>query len=284
MKKIIYIFILLILIIAGCNSNSSIDNGNVIARVHDNYLYESDLEGIVPTNASATDSLMIVKNYINNWVRQTLLIHHAEANLPADQRDSDRQLKEYRNSLIMYQYESMLIQQELDTLISDDEIEAYFNDNLVNFELKENILKADYVKFFKDSPYGDQVRSLFTRYRNDELALDSLMFYCENYAIDSDISTDRWILFDDLIRIIPIQTFNRERYLQENTLDTFDDELYTYMINIVEYSIKDGTSPLSYEKENIRQMILNKRKIELINKMQTNIFDNALTNQDVEIY
>lgn len=278
------IFFLSFIALVSCNTNGGIETGNIIARVHDEYLYEEDLESIVPKNASAKDSLTIVKNYINNWVQQKLIIHHAEANLPADQKDFSDQLEQYRNSLIMYQYESLLIQQELDTIISEEEIENFYLANQANFELKETIIKVDFIKFYKDSPYKQFVMKHFNTYLTDEFAIDSLDYYCENYAIDYAIGTDKWLLFDDLLRIIPIPTFNTELFLQQNTHKEFSDELYTYAINILEYSIKDGVSPLSFESENIKQMILNRRKIDLINKMQNDIFQNSFNNDEVEIY
>jgi len=278
------IFFLAFIALVSCNTNGAIESGNIIARVHDEYLYEEDIEGIVPKNASAKDSLTIVKNFINNWVQQKLIIIHAEANLPTDQKDFSKQLEEYRNSLIMYQYESLLIQQELDTIIEEEEIESFYITNQSNFELKETIIKADFIKFFKDSPYKPFVMKHFNTYLKDEYAIDSLNYYCENYAIDFAIHNNKWILFDDLLRIIPIQTYNKELFLQKNTSVEVSDELYIYAVNILEYSIKDGVSPLSFERENIKQMILNRRKIELINKMQSDIFQNAFNNDDVEIY
>ena len=41
---------------------------------------------------------------------------------------------------------------------------------------------------------------------------------------------------------------------------------------------------LSFEKENVRKIILNKHKLELIEKMQDGIFQEALKNNDFEIF
>lgn len=278
------ILFLTFITIVACDTNGTIESRNIIARVHDEYLYEEDIEDIVSKNASAKDSLTIVKNFINNWIRQKLVIKHAEANLPADQKDFSEQLEQYRNSLIMYQYETMLIQQTLDTIISEEEIENYYLINKSNFELKETIIKVDFIKFYKDSPYKTFVLRHFNAYLKDEYAIDSLNYYCTNYAIDFDINNNKWILFDDLLRIIPIQTYNKELFLQKNNSIEVSDELYIYAVNILEYSIKDGVSPLSFERANIKQMILNRRKIELINKMQNDIFQNAFNQEEVEIY
>ena len=40
-----------------------------LLRVFDNYLYPSDIEGLVKGNVSKEDSIAIVENYISKWIR-----------------------------------------------------------------------------------------------------------------------------------------------------------------------------------------------------------------------
>jgi len=46
---------------------------NAVARAYDMYLYPENLEGIVPANASPQDSLLVTKNYIDNWIHQQVV-------------------------------------------------------------------------------------------------------------------------------------------------------------------------------------------------------------------
>ena len=127
------------------------DKGTVLARVHDAYLYEADIESLVPPNASPRDSITLVKNFTDNWVKTQLMVHQAKKNLTIQQLDFDKQLEDYKNSLIIYYYETELIRQMLDTITSDEEIEQYYIDHLDDFELKENIAKILYVILDNDS-------------------------------------------------------------------------------------------------------------------------------------
>jgi hypothetical protein len=133
-KLVISVGILLVL--GSCNSSLTNDNGNELARVGDEYLYESDVVGLVPENTSTHDSIMMVRNYIDNWVRTRLMIEQAKKNLVIQKLNLDKQLEKYRNSLIIYHYETELLQQKLDTLVVEDEIEKYYNEHLADFELK----------------------------------------------------------------------------------------------------------------------------------------------------
>lgn len=279
-KAIIFIFLGILL---SC-SNPIENNDTVLARVHSTYLYKSDIQGVVPTNSSPNDSLVIVKSYINNWVRQQLVVMQAESNLNDKEKDFNKQLATYRNSLITYKYESLLIKQNLDTIVEEEEIETYYEENKNNFQLKSNIVKVDYVKLNSDSPNKSRIKDLIKNRENNQVLLDSLRYYCEFNAQDYIIATDQWILFDDLIKLVPIITYNQEVYLKNNTFVELSDNEIQYYVNFLDFSIKDELSPMSFEKENIKRLILNRRKGELITKMHNDIFVQALNNNAIEIF
>lgn len=267
-----------------CNGANNKNDDTVLARVYDIFLYESDITGIVPANSSAGDSLLIVKNYINNWIRQQLIIRQAEVNLKAEDKDFSKQLETYRNSLITFKYESFLISQNLDTIVNDQEIEEYYNNNKSNFQLKSNIVKVDYVKLEQDNAYNKRIKNLIQRRDTSTIMLDSLRYYCQTRAIDFMVEPEQWIYFDDLLKLVPINTYNQEIYLKNNTFVELKDDPFVYYINFLEFSIKDDLSPIDFEKENIKTLILNRRKAELINKMHEEIFDDALVKNDFEIF
>ena len=62
------------------------------------------------------------------------------------------------------------------------------------------------------------------------------------------------------------------------------DNPVQYYVKFLDFSIKDEFSPLDFEKENIKRLILNRRKGELINKMHNDIFEQALNNNAIEIF
>lgn len=281
-KKIYQLLIVLLIFFSACSKKNGTSNGEVIAKVGDYYLYELDLKGVIPQNTSAKDSLTIVRNYINTWVREKLILHQAEKNLTDEQMNFDKQIETYRNSLIIYQYESLLINQQLNKEVTAQEIEEYYEANRHNFELKQNIVKAYYAIIDQDSPQVDKIESLMRS--NDANLVDSLETYCKLYTRRYLINDDQWISFNDLTNIIPIKTYNQEAFLRNNRFVEIEENSLKYFIKFIEFSMKDEISPLSFEKENIKSIILNKRKIELINKMRNQLFEDALNSDLVEIY
>lgn len=254
-----------------------------IARVFESYLYADDIKNIVPKNTKAEDSIALVKKYINSWITETLILHKAEQNLTEEQKNVEKQLKDYRNSLITFVYERELVNQKLDTIVNDSAIANYYNSNKNNFELKDNIIKVVYVKVNKKAPNLQKVKLWYrSELPKDKEALEN---YCHQYAENFYLDDNAWLLFDDLLKEIPIQpTYNKELFLQNNRFIEVSDSASLYFVNIKGFQIKNSISPLSFEKENIKNIILNKRKLELINKMKEEAFNEAQNNKDVEEY
>lgn len=273
-----FIYLILVFALASCINGPANRNEPVLARVYDDYLYGSELRNIIPEGTAVKDSIALVQNYVNNWIQQKLLLHKAEKNLLEKDKNFDKQLEEYRNSLVIYQFESKLISQDLDTVVSDVEIEAYYNDNIENFQLKDNIVKSYYAKFEADYPSLRKVKNFFRS--NAPFARDSLEVYIERDSKLFFLEDESWILFDDLLRFVPIETYNQEAYLGNNRKIELKVEDDIYLVCFTDFRIKEGVSPLSFEKENIRQIIINKRKLNIKKQLR----EDVLQTGDYEIY
>lgn len=272
-----------IVLIAACSSGPVRDEKRqAIARAENYFLYVDELENLVPPGTPAKDSQELVKKFIDNWVRESLVIQKAENNLSDEQKNVERQLQDYRKSLITYTYEKELVKQKLDTLVSEKEIEQFYNNNQEDFELKDNIIKVIYVKVNKKAPGIDKLKKW---YQSDNLKdREQLAGYCHQFAENFYLDDNSWLLFDDLLKEIPIQTYNKELFLQNNRFVEVTDSLNHYFLNIKGFKIRNSISPLSFERENIKNIILNKRKLELITKMKEDVYNDAANNKKIEIY
>ena len=276
-------FIIVLLIIStGCSSFFKKKTEHAVARVYNDYLYESDLKSVIPKGTMAKDSIGLAKSYIDTWIHQRLVIHQAEQNLTNDQMDFTQQLDNYKNSLIIYTYENELVKQKLDTLVTDEDIENYYDANQANFLLKDNIVKLQYVKLPLKSAYIKQFRKLL----GSDKATDKsrLTQQCDQYASDYFLDDQNWLPFNDLLKQIPIKTYNQEEFLKNHRDLEYQDSAFIYLVSFKDFKIKESVSPLSFEKERIRNIILNKRKIDLTKKMHEDIFERAQKKNDFEIY
>jgi hypothetical protein len=276
-----FILVLLVLL-TGCSTFFKKKTEHSVARVYSDYLYESDLKSVIPKGTLAKDSISMAKSYIDNWVHQRLVIHLAEQNLTSAQMDFTQQLDNYKNSLIIYTYENELVKQKLDTLVTDEDIENYYDANQQNFLLKDNIVQLQYVKLPLKSAYIKQFRKLLIS--DNPADKTRLTKQCEQYASDYFLDDQNWLPFNDLLKQIPIKTYNQEEFLKNHRDLEYQDSAFTYLVRFRDFKIKESVSPLSFEKERIRNIILNKRKITLTKKMREDIFEQAQKKNDFEIY
>jgi hypothetical protein len=284
-KQFIKIFAMVSCIAASCQyfaKKSETKTKDAIARVYNQYLFPENLTGIVPSSASRNDSITVIKNYIDNWIHQQVVLHKAESNLDEGKIDVESQLQEYRNSLIRYAYEKALIEQRLDTNVSEKEIEEFYNANPGNFELKSNILKVIYLKLNKKSPKLNKVRDWYVS--DDKKERELLKDYCRQYALNYFLDDDTWLLFDDLLKEIPLKTYDQEQFLHNNRNIEIEDSTTIYFVSIKGFKVKNSMSPLSFEKNNIRAMIINQRKLKLIAEMEQQAYDDAKKNDGFEIF
>ena len=274
--------IITLVILSSCSYFFKKKTERVLARVYDEYLYESDLNGVIPHGTANQDSITLSHNFVDTWVHQRILIHQAQNNLNSQQMDFSSQLENYKNSLIIYEYENELVKQKLDTIVSDEDIENYYAANQQNFLLKENIVQMQYVKLPLNSPNIKQIKKLLASDNSEDKT--QLSELAEKYAADYFLDDQNWLLFNNVMNQMPIKTYNQEEFLKNHREVEVQDSAYCYIARFKDFKIKESISPLSFEKERIRNVILNKRKIDLINKMHQDVYDQALKKNDFEIF
>ncbi len=281
MKYIVYISILILFLIS-CSDENHQNNRKKVVSVNGTILYENELINDIPSGLIEEDSINFINQYINNWIKDQLVLKKAEDLLPEHVKNINNKVKKYRNSLITYEYEQIYIKKRLDTIINDEEIEGYYNDHSDDFILKDYIVKCMYLKINKNAP--DQ-KNLKTSYllnnEEDELFLRT---YSLKHAIEFYYNNEEWVYFDEILKKIPLQDFNKKKFIQKKKKLTFEEDSFIYYINIYDFRLEDGVSPLSFEKEKIRSIILNMRSTELRKKLKADLYNDALKNKSIEYY
>lgn len=251
-----------------------------IVKVGEKVLTRTELSEIIPDGLSPEDSTKVADTHINRWVKDNVVLMKAEYNLPANLMDFEKQLNDYRNSLVVYTYERELVKQKLDTVVTDNEILEYYNEHPRNFELRDYIIRANFVKLGKDAPKLAQFEK-WMQSDNDADYYD-IENYCTQFAVSSFLDSERWLYFDELLKEVPVKVVDKEKFLKENKYLKLSEGDYLYIIKIIEYQLKDATSPLELVKSDIRSIIVNKRKKEFIGKMRQDLMDEAQIDNEIQ--
>ncbi len=253
-----------------------------VAEVGEKKLFISDISSVVPTGTSREDSTIIADDYIRKWVKKELLIQKAEENLNQEQKDLSQELEDYRNSLIIYKYKNELIKQRMDTVVTIDQIEEYYNNHQENFNLGQNIVKAIFIMVPQEYANPEQIKSLCSDTSVE--GLNELREYCLQYAKGFDIFIDNWIDFEAVLKNIPEEIGDPNEFLKRNSVIEFNDADYYYLVSIHDYKLKNEVAPIDYMSNNIRNLILNQRKIDFLKQMEENVYTEGIRQNKFKIY
>lgn len=276
--------------LAGCEfikmkNEQGSDSGNrvAIARVNTTYLYKDELDDILTPATSKQDSIERAETYINSWVRKQLLIQEAGKKININEAEVERKILDYRFSLIAYEYQSYYIKQHLDTGISASEIEGYYTGNIDNFVLKQNIVQAVFIKVPKTAPRTNRIKELMFSDREKEQ--NELKSYCLSFSTAYHLSDSAWMVFDELVKNSPLAEIpNKIQFLKANRYYETSDDGYLYFLKVAKYRISDNISPLEFVKDDIRNIILNKRKVELAKKLEDEVYNKAVREKEFEVF
>ncbi len=254
-----------------------------VARVNDLYLYQDDITGLVPQDAAASDSAILVNKYLDSWIKKQLMIERASSELDFDQANIERKVLDYRYALMVHEFEKYYINKRLNKEISDEEIEVYYNEKFENFVLRQNIIRCLFAIVPVEAPQIENLRKLIRSY--PESNLEEIQSYCYRFATKSSLETDLWLNFDEVIASTPLANVqDKVTFLKNNSyVETSDEENY-YFIRLLDYKISDQISPLEYIRDDIESILINKKKIELRKELEDGIYQSAVQNNEFEIY
>ncbi len=254
-----------------------------IAKAVDNYLYPSDLEGLLPSNISDEDSATLIEKYIEDWVQKQLMIFRASQVVDYNEAEIERKVLDYRYALIVHNFEKQYILNNLNTEVSPEDIRQYYEEKSDNFLLKQNIIRCIYAQIPSNAPDLNQFRRNFRAY--PESNLEDIRSYCSRFSVKSFLEDSLWVIFDDVINGTPLESIqNKTDFLSRNTYSetTRDDQIH--FLKIFDFKISDEISPLEYIREDIRNIIINKRKLTLKKELEERIYNEAREENLFEIH
>jgi len=251
----------------------------IVAIVNTDKLFREDLKDVLPRNISKEDSLILVKSFIQDWAVEKLLLKGAANNSTlASFENINKLVQDYKESLLINNYKEELIKQQLDTVISEAEVEQYYLVNNENFKLNEVLVKSKYLYFNRSINDQKEIIKLFKSDKiedAEELERQQLSF--KIYQLNDSIWTD----LDKVLLKLP---FSKENLLKKSNFIQKKDSLGLYLIAIKEVLNRNDVAPISYIKSTIKEMILHKRKIELIREIEKIIVKDATKNNNYKIY
>ena len=236
---------------------------------------------MLPRDLDREDSLLLVKNYINNWAKDQLLLQKAKINLD-DNKEVEELVDQYRQDILIDKYKGAAVAQYLDTVFTDEDISSFYDENQEIFKLNEELVKFKYIHFGNDLLNPEDFISLFKSDRKEDL--DSLLSQ-ELQLKSFNFNDSAWIRLEDVLaKITVFKKSDKNVLLKKTKYLKKEDSLGVYLVAIKDVLKRNETAPKSYVLPTIKQMILHKRKLDLLKKIEQTLMEDALNNKEFEVF
>jgi hypothetical protein len=231
-----------VITVQGCDFRQGAED-KLLAQVFDKRLYASEVSMVLSDELSTSDSILSQNAYIERWIRENVMMHEAEKNIPPDLK-IDQLVKNYQSSLILHQYEKSVVEKLLDTVISDQELETYYEENKLQYQLESTIVRCHLIKL----PQGinEKIIKDFEVYwkSREEADFKRLIALSNQYANTYYLSDNIWYKLDLISQEMPIGSINLNAIKNNRVFQLTNDDYY-YFHKILEIKDKTENAPLA---------------------------------------
>ncbi len=269
MRKVIPLIMATLLLCTACKQKKD----KLVAEVYYHKLYQSEIKKNMPTGLSTEDSVKLVNDYINQWIREQLLLHKAEELLSIREKDFSQKMDEYRNNLLI----NALFDKITAGIVVDSLLEEEMNnfnrryDN--SYAVKKPIIQLNYIKLSKGSVILPKVKAiLFDEQRrvSGKDTLTTLLGDSVEYMLDDE----QWLYVDEIERevSIPITT----EMVKKHTPIEQEANGYHYLIVLLNFKDQRSVSETGEEQAAVQMMLMNQRRQQYIETYIDSLYEDAL--------
>ncbi len=254
-----------------------------LARLGDKYLFFEEIKNNMPINLSSEDSIIYINNQIIKWAKNLILNDKALINLDfEEQKNLFNMVESYKSDLFSHYYKEKMVKISMDTLISNNEIENYYYNNKLNFRLNQDLVKARYIKISADNYNIKDVRNRFKRFNQEDIIfLDSISLQFSLFSLNDST----WINKDLFFSKFPdIKTYIKNNIVKKTLFYQLEDSLELYLIKINKSVFRNDVAPLDFIKPTLKQILLNKKKIQFISDFEKDLINDAIQKKEFEFY
>ena len=272
MKKHFFYLISIVLIFS-CKEES--EEGWVV-RYRDDVITNTELKQVMPKNLPEDDSLKFVNAYVKNWVMNRVLITEKDELLTEEEINKlELKVAKYREDLTEIMIEDKLIIGFSDS-VSEQDLMQYYKDFPETFVLKNDILSYRIMEIPTDS-----LRRYRDMMRDNKIAELEKLLKTNNYY--HDFKANNWIEKDKLIEtdILP-EKLKKLNLLVENQIFTENKNDNTFVFQTIEIGKSGSPAPYNYIKPTIKNVLLNKRKLNLLSQKKNELYEKVLENDEIE--
>ena len=269
MKKILF-FVLAVLCLTSCREKRD----KIVAQVYYHKLYLSEIESNLPTGLSPEDSVAMAKDYIDNWVKEQLVLYEAEKKLSVREKNFDKKMEDYRRSLLINAYYDKLVSDTAQFKISSREIEEFVHDFDKRYAEDKDIVRVNYVKLSDKSKLTAAVKAIMfdeSRRENEKEELVKMLGDSIEYMLDDKT----WLYLDDIRMEVPFDISNDDLKQHHQYVEKVVGGS-RYLLVVLDHKNRRSDSETQEEQAAVRMMLVNQRKQQFLEDHVNKLYQKAL--------
>lgn len=270
---------LALFLLSGCDTlKSDTSRGQLLAEVGAQQLYATDVEGIVPPGLASADSLQVLTDFIDRWVRDAAVSEEAISQL-GDSPDIERLVDQYRTSLARDRYQTKIASMRIDTVVTQEQLEQTYEQSKGGLSAKQTLVQAILVKM--PSPVQDkEVFESAWNQLDDPSQRALVKEMAKRHASLTLLDEQTWYSAAEIGVLLPKEALGSIR--EGSSVAKGDKHVYYLRINQL---VNEGElTPLPYVREQLSKIILEQRKAAFLGTFTDEIYQEARTHNRVKIY
>lgn len=275
--------LLLVVLTTSCSYFKSSDLGDSVVTLDGYSLTKEDITGLLPENYTPQDSIKIVEAFINQWAIDRLIFERSKDNISKEEQEKlDVLVERYRIELYSQTYLQDLSLQKLDTALSNNAIIKYYANNKEQFRLSEDLIKFKYVQLSPTLNNIAQIEKLFnSNSPASKRALDSMSVTFKGSFLNDSVWNRKGALLERVSRITPD---NEASYIIEGRYTKLEDSVSVYLVRVNSMLKRGETAPLEFIKPTVKEVLINRKKLSYLKKIQKEILDDAISSDKLKIH
>lgn len=245
-----------------------------MAQVYYHKLYLSEIESNLPTGLSPEDSVAMAKDYIDNWVKEQLVLYEAEKKLSVREKNFDKKMEDYRRSLLINAYYDKLVSDTAQFKISSREIEEFVHDFDKRYAEDKDIVRVNYVKLSDKSKLTAAVKAIMfdeSRRENEKEELVKMLGDSIEYMLDDKT----WLYLDDIRMEVPFDISNDDLKQHHQYVEKVVGGS-RYLLVVLDHKNRRSASETQEEQAAVRMMLVNQRKQQFLEDHVNKLYQKAL--------
>lgn len=272
----ITIVALTLLLAGACDSWSGFKaDDEMIARVGTSYLYRSQLASSMPSGIAAADSVGYSKAFVDKWIVSQLKFEEAEQLFSQSEEDIDRMVEAYRHSLLVRKLDQHVLKNATMSDVAESDIADYYKKHKGDFRIVVPMVKGKILVFADSYRRREQLLKLFTSSNSEHREDFEQLCLKNNFQYHH---FEEWVAVSDFLSYLPLtRDAKQEKIVADRKLQQIHHNKMYYYFQITATLNRGDTMPLSMAKENIRQILINRRRSNIVREHEELLLKNAIS-------